>query len=67
MSKKLDDNITTIEHFRHATKSLNGDMQMYIQNTGNGYDDSALVEITEMQLILPKKETEDAYLVLRCK
>jgi hypothetical protein len=67
MSKELDTTITTIGHFRHATKSLNGEMQIYMQNTGNGVDDSALVEITEIQLTLPKNENDEAYLILRCK
>jgi len=67
MPKQLDTTITTIGHFRHATKSLNSDLQIYMQNTGNGVDDSALVEITEIQLVLPKTEEDKAYMVLRCK
>ena len=68
MSKKeLDETITTLENFRHATNGLSDRTQMYVQLTGYGDDDSALIEITEVQMILPKTSSEDPYLVLRCK
>ena len=67
MSKTLDNNITTIKNFRHATSSLNEELQMYIQLTRLGDDDSALIEITEIQMVLSKEENEKPYLVLRCK
>ena len=40
---------------------------MYIQLTRLGDDDSALIEITEIQMVLSKEENEKPYLVLRCK
>jgi len=66
MSKKLDQSITTIKNFRHATSHLNGDIQIYIQidhdiHTSN----STLIEITEVQLVLPKNDNEASYLLLR--
>jgi hypothetical protein len=67
MPKSLDQNITTVGNLQHATKPLNKSLQMYVQLTGLGDDDSALIEITELQLVLPKKEGDDSYLVLRCK
>ena len=67
MPKSLDSTITTLKGLRHATKELNGENQIYVQLTGHGDDDSALVEITEVQMILPKDEEDESYLVLRCK
>lgn len=67
MPKSLDMNITTLKGVRHATKDLNGENQIYVQLTGHGDDDSALIEITEIQMVLPKNENEESYLVLRCK
>ena len=67
MPKSLDSTITTVGNFRHATKDINPHLQIYVQLTGQGDDDSALIEITELQLILQKKEDDDSYLVLRCK
>lgn len=67
MPKPLDSDITTIGNFQHATKGLPKDMQIYVQLTGQGFDDSALIEITEIQAILPKKDEDDTYLVLRSK
>ena len=66
MSKKLDQSITTIKNFRHATEHLNGNIQMYIQLDKDIYTpNSDLIEITEVQLVLPKDENEASYLVLR--
>lgn len=67
MPKSLDSEITTIKNFKHATRGISEDLQMYVQLTGLGDDDSALIEITELQIVLAKKEDDDAYLVLRCK
>jgi len=67
MSRSLDSEITTIGNFNHATNGLNKNLQMYVQLTGLGDDDSALIEITELQVVLPKKDDDDSYLVLRCK
>lgn len=65
--KSLDETITTIKGFKHATQGISEDLQMYVQLTGLGDDDSALIEITELQVVLPKHEGDDTYLVLRCK
>jgi len=67
MSKKLDDTITTIKDFKFATRCIDERSQIFVQLTGLGDDDSTLIEITELQLVLPKNETEAPYLVLRCK
>jgi hypothetical protein len=67
MPKSLDKNITTLNGIRHATQHLNGENQIYVQLTGYNDDDSALIEITEIQMVLPKDENEEAYLVFRCK
>lgn len=67
MPRNLDSTITTIGNLEHATKGLNKSLQMYVQLTGQGDDDSALIEITEVQMILPKNDEEGSYLVLRCK
>ena len=67
MSRQLDKTITTITNFRHATDTLDGELQIYVQKTGREDDDSALVETTEVQLVLPKNVDEKSYLVLRSK
>jgi len=67
MPKSLDTSITTIKNFKHATKDLKESMQIFVQLTGHGDDDSALIEITEIQAILPKDDNADTYLVLRSK
>jgi len=67
MSRNLDSEITTIKNFKHATQGISEDLQMYVQLTGLGDDDSTLIEITELQVVLPKKDGDDSYLVLRCK
>lgn len=64
MSKKLDETITTIENFRTATKHINGNIQMYVQLSE---DDSNLIEVTEVQLVLPKMDFEQPTLILRCR
>jgi hypothetical protein len=63
--KKLDESITTIRNFEHAVKGLSKDMQIYIQDAFN--DNSALVEITEIQVILPKTDQEEPFIVLRAR
>jgi hypothetical protein len=65
MTKKLDQEITTLDNFRHSTKDLNGNLQMFVQNTHYDDDSGALIEITEVQLILPKTSEEEPFLVLR--
>ena len=69
MSKKksLDETITTLGNFRVATEKLHDGTQMFVQLTGHGDDDSALIEVTEMQLVLPKHRDDEPYLILRCK
>ncbi len=64
---KLDGSITTVSQFKHAIKDVFGGAQMFVQLTGHGDDDSALVEITEVFLNLPKYKEEEPYVVLRCK
>ena len=66
MGKQLDKTITTLGNMRHATRDLKDDIQMYIQPNDLHGDASALTEITEVQLVLPKEEDEEPYLVLRC-
>ena len=63
MSKKIDETITTIENFNHATKSINPQTKMYVQLVGEELGD--LVEITEIQLVLPKTFEDKPYLILR--
>ncbi len=66
MDKQLDTTITTLKNFRHATKELQGKVQIYAQLDIINGDSSALIELTEVQLILAKNENEEPYLVLRC-
>lgn len=66
MGKELDKEITTLRNFRVATNGLKGELQMYIQTNSPGDNPSALIEITEVQLVLSKHEDEESYLVLRC-
>jgi hypothetical protein len=62
--KNLDETITTLGDFRHATKSLKDGIQIYIQEVGE--DLQPLIEVTEIQLILPKKIGDEPFIVLRC-
>ncbi len=64
---KLDDSIITVSQFKHAIRGVFDGAQMFVQLTGHGDDDSALVEITEVFLNLPKYKEEEPYVVLRCK
>lgn len=61
--KKLDETITTVRDFVTATKHINPDAQIYVQLD----EDSALIEITELLLRLPKYEYQLPYLILRAK
>jgi hypothetical protein len=65
MSKKLDTEITTLGNFNHATKDISKSIQMYVQMTHFNEDTGALLEITEVQLVLPKSIEEEPFLVLR--
>jgi hypothetical protein len=64
--KQLDKTITTIKNFNYSIKGIPEDTQMYIQVTGPEYNDSALIEITEVQLNLPKDADDVPTLILRC-
>ena len=68
MKKELDKSISTLGNFRNATKGLSGKMQLYIQAGGGGFvDSSVLVEVTEIQMNLPKNNDDSQYLILRCR
>ena len=67
MDKKIDETITTLKDFKHATDWLNPEAQIYVQVNGQYGDDSVLIEITEVLLRLPKNEKETPYLILRTK
>lgn len=69
MSKKklnLDEEIVTIEDFLHAVQSITPKAQMFVQDCSPNGDDTALIEITEIMVRLPKKPDETPYLILRC-
>lgn len=66
MEKKIDKHITTLGDFRYATKDLKDSIQLYIQDVNFREGVGPLVEVTEIQLMLPKKFTEDPYIILRC-
>jgi hypothetical protein len=64
--KKLDENITTLKNFRHATQTFSGDIQIYVQVNEPGGEPSALIEVTEIMMNLPKNESDEPYIILRC-
>lgn len=64
MLKEIDASITTISDFRNATKSLDGDIQIFIHKIESG-ELTALGAITEIQLNLPKTSEEEPFLILR--
>jgi hypothetical protein len=66
MGKTIDETITTLGDFRHATRDLKDNIQLFIQDIQLGETSGPLVEVTEIQLILPKNENDTACLVLRC-
>ena len=65
--RELDENITTVGNFSHATKDIPDSTQIYVQMTGPEYNDSVLIEVTEIQHVLPKMQGGDSYVILRCK
>lgn len=63
MTEKLDREITTVGDFRFATQSIVDEKtQLYVQLDNS----SSLIEITEIQLNLPKTKNQKPFLVLRC-
>ena len=64
MAKEMDKEITTIRDFNIATRGLSDSIQMYVQRVSHG-ELEPLQEITEVQLVLPKKEDDKPYLILR--
>jgi hypothetical protein len=67
MAKKLDNKITSLKDFRYATKELKGDTQIFVSVSHPFDDPSVLIEVTEVEMILPKNEDEKAYLILRAR
>ena len=63
MGKELDTTITTLGNFRNATKLLLDDLQLYV----NIEDSGPLIEVTDVQLVLPKEKDDESYIILRAR
>jgi len=55
--------ITTIGDLKFAIKDLNDDMQLYVQGPADNFDDT-LYEITVLEVVLAKDDTEESYFVM---
>ena len=60
--KQLDRTITTIGDFKKATEILNPNLQLYTEDI-----DGVLTEVTQVLMVLSKKQEEKSYLILRCR
>jgi len=63
--KKLDESITTIKNLRYATQDVPDSTQLYVQFMTASGDWSSLIEVTEIQLNLPKDKNDVPMLILR--